>query len=102
MASRIHSAREIVDCVHFNVPVARYAEEMMAAFAQRARSQRDISRLHNLKSCFHLLSHGRAMTQYEQLPDLLRELRVPGLPSSSWSDTSGWKIAEALFGNCAS
>jgi hypothetical protein len=36
------------------------------------------------------------MTQYEQLPHLLRELPVPGLPPSNWSDSSAWRIAEAL------
>jgi hypothetical protein len=36
------------------------------------------------------------MTQYEQLPHLLRELPGPGLPTSNWSDTSGWRIAETL------
>lgn len=42
------------------------------------------------------MSYGRSMKTYEQLHQLLSVLPMRELSNSNWSDTSGWRIAEAL------
>jgi hypothetical protein len=49
-----------------------------------------------LATLFHVLSHGRPMTEYEALRDLLKCLKTKHLPAKHWSDNSGWELAEHM------
>jgi hypothetical protein len=45
---------------------------------------------------FHLLIHGRPMTNYENLKDLFQLLKVKSVSKMHWSDTSGWGMVEVM------
>jgi hypothetical protein len=45
---------------------------------------------------FHLLTHGRHMTNYENLKDLFQLLKVESVSKMHWSDTSGWRMVDVM------
>ena len=73
----------------------------MQELSAMAHSRADAGRVQNMKACLHSLLHGCSLKSYEQLYELLNTLPKTNLPSSNWSDTSGWRIAEAIDGHTA-
>ena len=60
------------------------------------RSQAERARLQQLRRLFHLLTRGRPMLDYTASEVEFEVLKVPDLPTSHWSGTAGWEMAEAL------
>jgi hypothetical protein len=45
---------------------------------------------------FHLLIHGRPMTNYENLKDLFQLLKVKSVSKMHWSNASRWGMVEVM------
>lgn len=46
---------------------------------------------------FHLLCHGRPMSEFTSRFELYKFLSLPDLPAAHWSGNSGWIIAEHIY-----
>jgi hypothetical protein len=59
----------------------------------RKRNQKIIQ----LKSMFHILSHGCLMLEYETMYDLFASLKVPNNPCMHWSNSIGTTFVEFMY-----
>jgi len=63
--------------------------------------QVDVSSKHRWKymqfvAIFHILIHGCFMTNYEDMKDLFKLLKVKNVFKKHWSNTSWWRMTEVM------
>ena len=66
------------------------------AFFAKSSEVEECGKVVQLSNVFHILSRGRAMTDYLEMSGLLHFLKVPNYPISHWSINSGWEWASCI------